>query len=91
MHGEAPGVRVERRPLGHRPAGEDAVDLEAQVVVEPAGPVPLDDEAVARFRWRVGAGGLGGDGEVALGPVVGEPFLGIAGRHVAHPSRIVDG
>ena len=90
VHGEAPSVRVDRRSLGHRPADEDTVDLEAQVVVEPAGPVTLDDEAVARVGWRVGAGGLGGDGEVALGPVVGEPFLRVAGRHVIRPSPTVD-
>ena len=36
--------RVEARPLGHRPAQQHAVELEAEVVVQPARPVLLDDE-----------------------------------------------
>ena len=36
--------RVVRRPLRHRPAQQHAVVLEAEVVVQPARPVLLDDE-----------------------------------------------
>ena len=46
-------VRIEGGPLGHRPADQDATDLEAEVVVQPPGPVPLHDEpllAVVRRR-----------------------------------------
>ncbi|MGY4642513.1 hypothetical protein ACVW07_000346 [Cellulomonas sp. URHB0016] len=37
-------VRVERRAARHRPADEHAVDLEAQVVVQPPGTMALDHE-----------------------------------------------
>jgi hypothetical protein len=36
--------RLERHALGNGPAGEGAVSLQAEVVVEPARVVPLDDE-----------------------------------------------
>src|SRR5918993_59739 len=41
---------VEGGALGHGPAGQHAVDLEPEVVVQPGGPVALDDEAPARVR-----------------------------------------
>ena len=44
VHGQALFLRAQRRPLGHRPALQHAVHLEAQVVVQPAGGVLLDDE-----------------------------------------------
>ena len=44
VHREPPRLRVERRPLRHRPAGQHAVDLEPEVVVQAAGPVALHDE-----------------------------------------------
>ena len=37
-------VRIEGRALGHSPAHEHAVDLEPEVVVQPAGAVPLHHE-----------------------------------------------
>ena len=37
-------MRIEAGPLGHRPAKQDAVQLQAKVVVQPRGPVLLDDE-----------------------------------------------
>ncbi len=40
-------VRIERRTLRHGPAHEDAIGLEAQVVVQSPGAVTLDDESVA--------------------------------------------
>ena len=37
-------LRIEARPLGHRPAQQDAVQLQAKVIVQSGGPVLLDDE-----------------------------------------------
>ena len=59
---------IERRPLGHGPAHQHALDLEAEVVVQPRGPVALDDEAPGTPRRR-GGRGLGRLREVALAPV----------------------
>src|SRR5690606_23324456 len=74
VHGEGSHLGVERRALGDRPAGQRPVDLEPQVVVEPPGPVPLDDEEpAAAVQVRRGlpavAGRFGGAVEAALGPV----------------------
>src|SRR5215831_3341675 len=44
VHGEAPLLRVHRRPLRHRPALEHAVHLQTKVVVEPARGVLLHHE-----------------------------------------------
>jgi hypothetical protein len=54
VHGVAPRRRVECRSLRDGPAHQHPVDLEAQVVVQAAGPVALDDEP-----WS-GPGGPGG-------------------------------
>ena len=48
LHREALVRRVEARPLGHGPALQDAVELQAEVVVQAAGGVLLDDEATSR-------------------------------------------
>ena len=65
----APVVRVEARPLRHRPALHRAVELEAEVVVQPRRPVLLHDER-ARRRVRLAAlGRFRGDREIALGAV----------------------
>ena len=56
LDGQRLARRVEARALRHGPADEHAVDLEAQVVVQPAGPVALDEEPVA----TVGAAGRPG-------------------------------
>ena len=89
--------RVERRPAGDRPADEDAVDLEAQVVVEAPGAVPLDHEAArgGRRRRPGPARGLGRAVEVPLGAVglerVGHgtwvPLVGADHPMEAHPAR----
>ena len=55
VDGEALGARVERRALGHGPRHEDAVHLEAEVVVQAGGPVALHHEATLARR-RVGGG-----------------------------------
>ncbi len=56
-------LRVEARPLRHCPADEHAVDLEAQVVVQPRGSVPLHDEAPAPVRRVLTIGGGSGVAE----------------------------
>ena len=76
LDGERLARRVEARPLGDRPADEHAVDLEAQVVVQTAGPVALDEEAVAAVGApRHLARRLGRLREVAHRVVLGEPAL----------------
>ena len=47
VDGHAPDLRVEGRALGDGPADEDAVDLEAEVVVEARRAMALDDEPAA--------------------------------------------
>ena len=57
---ERPRARLERHAFRHRPRGERAVPLEAEVVVEASGVVPLDDEnGHASFapRWKASARG----------------------------------
>src|SRR5262249_11175566 len=44
VHGEVPLATVERHALGNGPAGEDAVPLEPEVVVQPARIVALHHE-----------------------------------------------
>ncbi len=51
---EVAGLGIQGRTLRHGPADEHAVHLEAEVVVQPPGPVPLHDEA-RRFARRGGA------------------------------------
>jgi hypothetical protein len=41
--------RIEARPLGHGPAQEHAIELKAQVVMQPPGGVLLHDEPA--FAW----------------------------------------
>lgn len=45
LHGQTPIARVKRRPLGDRPGLEDSVIFEAQIKMQMAGRVLLDDEA----------------------------------------------
>ena len=44
VNGEPLGCRVEGRAVRHRPARQDTIHLEAQVVVAATGPMPLYDE-----------------------------------------------
>ena len=53
VDGQPAGLGVERRPLGHGPAGQHPLDLQPEVVVQPAGPVPLDHVPPGRCS-RVG-------------------------------------
>ena len=69
VHSELAGGGVERRAAGNGPAGQHAVDLEPEVVVQPAGAVALDDEAPSPALGR-GTRRLGGHVEVALRAVL---------------------
>src|SRR5581483_6074855 len=82
VDGQPAGLRIERRPFGDGPTGQDAGDLEPEVVVEPAGPVALHHETLLAARWPppAPAGRLGGAGEVALGPVGGQLARRTPGR-----------
>ena len=68
---EVPLAGREGQPLRHGPAGEGAVPLESQIVVEPPCVVALDDEDRAAAR-RASAERLGCAPRVALAPVVAE-------------------
>src|SRR5690606_20328701 len=77
VHGQVVGGRVGRQALGHRPGDQHPVTLQAQVPVEGAGVVLLDDERVA-VRGR---GGLVGNG---LGGTAGVPFTPVLPQFVSH-------
>jgi hypothetical protein len=64
VHREPARPRVEGRSLRDGPAHQHAVDLEAQVVVQPARPVPLHDEPRRPVPGRDLPGRLGGAAEV---------------------------
>ena len=59
VHGEVALPGLERDPLRHRPARERAVALEAEVVVEPARVVALNDEERSRRSPRLPPNGSG--------------------------------
>ena len=63
-HRQALGLRIERRPLGHRPREQHALVLEAEVVVEMTGEVLLHAEEQRRLGLLL-LRALGGDGQVA--------------------------
>src|SRR2546429_542467 len=67
VHGQTLLVRAHRGPLGHGPALQHAVDLQPQIVVEPARRVLVDHEPAAAGRAGP-AEGLGGRGRFALAP-----------------------
>ncbi len=93
VDGQLPGFGVERRALGDGPAGEHPVDLQPEVVVQPGGPVALDDEPPSRpassvhRRRRRPARRFGRDGEVAFGPVGLQSLLRARHRRVLPPSE----
>jgi len=80
LDGQPPCRRVHARTARHGPRREHTADLEAEVVMEPAGSMAMDDEATAglrRFATRptrrsavaLAIVGLGRAPKVALGPV----------------------
>ena len=68
-HRQAADLRVESRPLRDGPADEDAVDLEAEVVVQRRRPMTLNREATAALDDLV-RGRLRCPPEVALAPIL---------------------
>ena len=60
--------RVERGPLGHRPALQHAVDFEAEIVVVGTRRVLVDDEAALAGRGEI-AFGFRGFAEIALAAI----------------------
>ena len=58
-HREVVDLRVGRRRLGHRPAGQHTVVFQADVVMQPAGMVFLDDESEAVLTPSGGPPGTG--------------------------------
>lgn len=74
LHREPLHRRVEARPLGHRPALQGAIQLQAEVVVQAAGVVLLDAiaEQPGAVLARLAAAGLRGLAEIALAGVLGE-------------------
>src|ERR1051325_4773075 len=77
-------ARLEARAFRHGPRQQHAVELQSEVVVEPARSVLLDDEAIAAFRACALATGLCSDAEVAHRPILGE-LLVRAARHTIPP------
>jgi hypothetical protein len=68
VDGEVLQPRLERNPLRHRPAREDTVALEPEVVVQAPGVVALDDEQ-RLLAFPTGGERLGGLLRVAPAPV----------------------
>ena len=74
VDGQRPGAGLERHALRHRPGEQHAGALEAEVVVEPAGVVPLDheDRLLAALPPAERLGGLPG---IALAAVLVEAHV----------------
>ena len=53
LHGQAFVGRIERRAFGHRPGLEHAFHLQAEVIVQPSGPVLLHHKTVLRFLLQL--------------------------------------
>src|SRR5262249_29710560 len=76
VDGEMLLARLERHTLGNRPRRERSVALEPEVVVEPAGVVPLDDEDRLPCAAAAALERLGRPSGVALAPVLLEAHRG---------------
>ena len=83
MNGEPALAGVEARALRHGPALEHAVELEPQIIVQPACGVLLDQITLAGDTLARAAAGLGGDGEVTLAAIPGELVVDRLRRSVA--------
>src|SRR5882724_7155530 len=76
-------LRIERRPARHCPRFEDAVELEAEIVMQPRCVMLLDHEPpLSRRRHLDVAGWLSGLLEIA--------FLSIGGKAVERHDRSCD-
>ena len=84
VDGHPPDLGVEAWALGDGPRDEDAVDLEAEVVVEPCRSMPLDDEPPAATAGR------GGDVRRRLGrlPEVAFPKVLLEGHRLQCAARV---
>ncbi len=74
MDRQAPLARIEARPFGHRPAFQHPVELQAEIVMQPARRVLLHDKG-ERPRFGAapdGARRLRGLAEIALSLVLGQ-------------------
>src|SRR5215468_3579613 len=71
MDGEPFHRRIQRRPVRDGPAHENAVNFEAKVIVQAAGPMTLYDETPLPVGAESGgcAGRLWGPAEITLGPI----------------------
>jgi hypothetical protein len=80
LDGEPLLAGIEGRSARHRPRFQDAVALQAEIVMQPARRMLLDDEQQRPVAARAHRGRrLRGDGERALGRVFGEAAF----RHAA--------
>ena len=78
LDGKALLARHQTGTTRHRPAFHDAIEFEAQVVMQPCGRMLLDDKSVAALARHL-AFGLGGDAEAALA------VIGLEPRHRSGP------
>src|SRR5690348_7465968 len=69
MDGKPLFARDEARTFRHGPALQDAIELEAEVVMKPAGGMLLDYIGIATFSRTLLAGRLRCLGEIPLRPV----------------------
>jgi len=74
LHGQAPYGRIETGTLGNCPALHYPIELQAQIIVQVAGCVLLNDEGELLFGGGASAFGFGGASEIALAPVFRELF-----------------
>src|SRR3546814_8577849 len=80
LHGHALDARIVAGALGHRPAFHGAVQFRAEVVVQPAGPVLLDDEGAPSFIGPAAGGGFRSALEIAF---VAVSLQGVRHGHAA--------
>ena len=77
LHRQPLVVRIERRPLRDRPGLEDAVEFQAQIVMQPARVMLLNDKMPPLRGRDLGlAAGLRGLFEIALVSIGGQVFEG---------------
>jgi hypothetical protein len=77
VHGKMPLSPAQRDPLRYRPTRQRAVPLEPEVVVEPPGGVPLDDEPKPFVAFARTSEGLGRAAAAALVLILSKAHLWI--------------